>query len=397
MDKMAELANLLVLQEFMQNQIQFTDKMISSLTEIKTERNRLSPEESLEWSDDTETSLDEFQQRKGERRAVKRNTWQESEDARILQNEIYNLLSVKPLSEEERGELVNLRLKHRNRILKSAKAIGLEQHIEKCMCKIDNEASKRSSLQQKQRNGDVLYSETATGCSINRKMPKKPRKTVKFCLGEKEIQDMIQEATEKGKAEQKEQERIKKKKDLRKEREQESQRVQERLRDLERWVQTEEALKKLKRRMNVEMKMLKQELEIERDRKKKDANQVKKRQQCLKDKVRMLEKEIEETKRNVLSTSNTQRDRMERKTRSERQKGVAMGQRKRHEALDNYGRHFTSASFNGRRDYYLSHMDMDYREGLWQNIKRLVMAFFTQIWKGFRRVGSALRRIYRYR
>ncbi|XP_027000692.1 trichohyalin-like isoform X1 [Tachysurus fulvidraco] len=350
MDKMAELANLLVLQEFMQNQIQFTDKMISSLTEIKTERNRLSPEESLEWSDDTETSLDEFQQRKGERRAVKRNTWQESEDARILQNEIYNLLSVKPLSEEERGEL-----------------------------------------------GDVLYSETATGCSINRKMPKKPRKTVKFCLGEKEIQDMIQEATEKGKAEQKEQERIKKKKDLRKEREQESQRVQERLRDLERWVQTEEALKKLKRRMNVEMKMLKQELEIERDRKKKDANQVKKRQQCLKDKVRMLEKEIEETKRNVLSTSNTQRDRMERKTRSERQKGVAMGQRKRHEALDNYGRHFTSASFNGRRDYYLSHMDMDYREGLWQNIKRLVMAFFTQIWKGFRRVGSALRRIYRYR
>lgn len=222
---------------------------------------------------------------------------------------------------------------------------------------------------------------------------------------------MIQEATEKGKAEQKEQERIKKKKDLRKEREQESQRAQERLRDSKRWVQMEEALKKLKRRMNVEMKKLKQELEIERDRKKKVANQVKKRQQCLEDKVRMLEKEIEDIKSNVLSTSNsavddgmvgvsrencgnTQEDRTKRKTRSERRKELAKRQRKRQEALDNYRRHFTSASFKGSRDYYLSRVDVDYREGLWQNIKRPVMAFFTQTWKRFRRVGSALVHIY---
>lgn len=209
---------------------------------------------------------------------------------------------------------------------------------------------------------------------------------------------MIQESIENEKAEQKEKERMKEEQDLIKERKWQRKRALERTRDLERWMQMEKSFKEMKRRMNMEVANLKEELEIERDRYKMAARQAKKRQQCLEKRVRMLEIEIEEMKKNILHvytstsnvdvmegkesvfTENKQEARTKRKTQAEREKEMVEGQRKQQEA----------------RDYKYSHFSVDLEEGSWQKMKRRVMAFLSWIWKGLRHVGSAFVWLYEF-
>lgn len=176
---------------------------------------------------------------------------------------------------------------------------------------------------------------------------------------------MIQESIENEKAEQKEKERMKEEQDLIKEKKWQRKRALERTRDLERWMQMEKSFKEMKRRMNVEVANLKEELEIERDRNKNMARQAKKRQQCLEKQVRMLEIEIEEMKRNILHvytstsnvdvmdgkvfTENKQEARTKRKTQAEREKEVEEGQRKQQEARDYKYSVWTSRKGHGRK------------------------------------------------
>ncbi|KAK3518563.1 hypothetical protein QTP70_002336 [Hemibagrus guttatus] len=373
MERMEELANLMVLQDFVQNQIQFTDQMIDKVTEINSEISRLSSEKELEWSvdsddSDTESSQDKYQQRTGERQAAKWSRRQEY--MQVLQDEINNILGSKPLSMKERAELEYLHHRQRDRILKSTKAEDLER-FEECMRKVISKARKRSTLrqEQKQRKGDALLTETVTRCLENRRKQKKLTK--QFCLEEEEV-----ECIENEKAEKKEKERIKKEKDLKEERQR--QRGLERMRDSERWrMEVEESFEEMKRRMNKEVAKLKRELDIERESNKKMARQATKRQQCLEKRAKMLAIEIEEMKRNAPSTSNVdvkdgkagvskenaQEARMERKTQAERQKEVVEGQRKQQEAKE------CNAEYNTVR--------VDHGEGSWQKFKRRAMAFFA--------------------
>lgn len=73
----------------------------------------------------------------------------------IVQDEINKILGAKPLSKQEKAELEYLRIKHRDRILKSANAEDLGLHVEECIRKLESQTTKRSTPRQEQKRRRV--------------------------------------------------------------------------------------------------------------------------------------------------------------------------------------------------------------------------------------------------
>lgn len=171
-------------------------------------------------------------------------------------------------------------------------------------------------------------------------------------------------------------------------------------------MQMEQKFEEMKRKMDMEIEKIKQELAIERDSKKRIKRQAKKTYRFLKERVRILEKQIEEIKDMNRNTPTSKayvedakagvfRENDGNAQQAEHEEEVEEGQWKtkhKEQALEK-----TEIKQQEPREYEKSHssnapsqggmedtkLGVD-NEGSAQKIKSHIIAFFVWIWKGLR-------------
>ncbi|XP_053338573.1 uncharacterized protein LOC128510371 [Clarias gariepinus] len=342
------------------NQMQITDRMISILKNIDSKRSCFVHTEQLELSvatDESENETTQDHRKKQARQAVNQNK-QESSDLQVQLDEISRILCVEPLNKEERAELERLRQKHRGRILNSANAEAWDvseavdrrypQDIKQIMFELLNKTSQRDDT------------------TLREELGQKFRKVQTQRCGEEQIEQVIHGIIGKEQSEQKDRERKRKENYFKKDWKRDKQRMIERAREAERWMQMEEKFEEMKREMDAEIYVMKQELEMERDRRKKIKKQARQKLQRLRERIRILKREIEEMKETE-------------------------GLRK---TKQNESSHCHYAPSEG--GVKNARVGVDNKEGQKQKFKRHFMAVFAWILKGLRCVGSALALVYSY-